>query len=484
MFVVIAVSLFLQLTAAVLALRLVKVTRMRIGWISIAIGLSLMAWRRVVVFEDLYTGRVLPEQIAFPEIVAVILSAFLCLGVATIGPYFASLEENYNLRLQSERKYRAVADLTYDWEYWLDTNLEYVYVSPSCARICGYASSEIMKDPKLMDQIIAGESVDAYKLSLTNILETRKPINDLLQVYNKDRQVRFVRHIALPALIDGEFCGIRGSFTDITEARKAKEEVVKLNQELEQRVGFRTQQLQEANQDLEAFVYSVSHDLRAPLRHLDGYSKAITEDYSDRIDAEGLMMLSRISTAASEMNSLIDGLLRLSKIARKDLNKEWVNASEIASLVVNECKASMPERVLTTQIEPNIWMFADRALLQNVLQNLIENSIKFSAKKDQSIIQICSNKDSNYLGFTIIDNGVGFYEKDKDKLFKIFSRLHSDSEYHGTGVGLATIARIVQRHEGKIWAESEQGISTQFHLQMPMPDKLGLETPDGVANNV
>lgn len=467
MYVVIVISIILQLTAAVLALRLVRITGMRLGWVSIAIGLSLMAWRRLVVFQDLYQGNVEPSQIMFPEAVAVVLSAFLCLGVATIGPYFRSVEENYKLRQESERKYKAVADLTYDWEYWLDEDLSFIYVSPSCYRICGHACTAIMQNPGLLEKVLEPKDYAVYSSSIHRIISEKESVNDILNVRHVDGNEYIVRHIAVPAYVDGNFCGVRGSFCNITEAHRDKLEVIRLNQELENRVQIRTNQLEAANRELEAFVYSVSHDLKAPLRHLDGYAKVICEDYSDKLDEQGRAMLSRISNAATEMNMLMDGLLRLSRVARKDLILEDVNLSAIAEVALADYKQNSPDTRTDLSVQQDIKVYADKALLQDVLINLIDNSWKFSAKKPETRISINRCAEPGYEGFTIEDNGVGFRKEDEDKLFKVFSRLHSDSDYKGTGVGLATILRIIQRHQGMIRADSEEGSSTKFTVLLP-----------------
>jgi len=469
--------------AAVLALRLVRITGMRFGWISIAIGLSLMAWRRLIVFSDLYTGRVQAEQIAYPEILALVLSAFLFAGVATIGPYFRSLEENYRLRQESERKYRAVADLTYDWEYWLDEAMRFVYISPSCERLCGYTRSQLLEEPHLIDKIFESDSLAVYKQSLQKVLETKEAVNDILKINRQGNGIGFVRHIATAAYVDGQFCGIRGSFTDITEAHLAKQEVEQLNKELEQRVQRRTRQLQEANSDLEAFVYSVSHDLRAPLRHLDGFAAAIAEDYEDKLDAEGKLMLSRIRNASKEMNALIDGLLRLSRIASKELQKEWIDVSAIAASIIDEYRGYADTQEFQVDLQPGVYVYGDKALIQNIVQNLVDNSLKYSDKTRPCQIAIASIEELGYLGFSVIDNGIGFSSSEESKLFKVFSRLHPESKYPGTGIGLASVKRAVQRHEGKVWAESEEGKYAKFCVLLPTPESLGIEDPNSLSQS-
>lgn len=480
---VIIASTVLQMLAAIAALRLVRVTGMRLGWLCIAIGLSLMAWRRIIVFSDLTTGKVLAEQIAFPEVLALILSAFLFAGVATIGPYFRSLEENTKLRMESERKYRAVADMTYDWEYWLDERLRFVYISPSCERFCGYGRDELAADPGLLERVFDPPSYAAYQRSLQEVLEKKRAVDEVLKMKSAGGGLVIVRHIATPAVVDGHFCGIRGSFSDITEAQLARQEVEALNKDLEQRVQRRTRLLQEANNDLEAFVYSVSHDLKAPLRHLDGFAKALLDDYGDKLDQEGKDMLVRISHASMEMNALIDGLLRLSRIASKELEKTWVDVSATAREVFDEYRYRLAGDIPEVEVEDGIRVFGDEVLIHSVLQNLIDNSVKYRDKSRPCRIAVRALKEAGMSGFVLEDNGRGFPAKDAGKLFKVFSRLHMDADVPGTGVGLASVYRVVLRHEGKVWAESVEGEYSRFFVLLPDPLPLADEAEGAVANS-
>jgi light-regulated signal transduction histidine kinase (bacteriophytochrome) len=238
------------------------------------------------------------------------------------------------------------------------------------------------------------------------------------------------------------------------------------HEELEERVDERTAQLAAANKELEAFSYSVSHDLRAPLRSIDGFSLALLEDYVDRLDEEGKDHLQRIRAATQRMGMLIDDLLNLSRMTRAEIRKQAVNLSALAHAVASVLQDAQPERQIDFRIEDRLEAKADAHLLQVVLENLLGNACKFTSKRTSPRVEFGKTKHNGSSAYFVRDNGAGFDSAYANRLFGAFQRLHGASEFPGTGIGLATVQRIVHRHGGEIWAEGavEKGATFYFTL--------------------
>ncbi|NHJ33146.1 MAG: hypothetical protein FK732_09795 [Asgard group archaeon] len=222
--------------------------------------------------------------------------------------------------------------------------------------------------------------------------------------------------------------------------------------------------VKERTQELEAFSYSVSHDLKAPLRSIAGFSKAIKEDYSNQLDDKGIDYLTRIIKSTDRMNELIGDMLDLSQISRADLIPESVNLSEITQEITNNLSQSYPEHDIEFDIQDNVLVKCDVKLIRIALENLLSNAVKFSLVKSKSIINFGEVKQDNKRVFFVKDNGVGFDMKYYDKLFGLFQRLHSIEEFEGTGVGLITVKRIIDRHKGEVWAESKVNEGATFYF--------------------
>jgi PAS domain S-box-containing protein len=264
---------------------------------------------------------------------------------------------------------------------------------------------------------------------------------------------------------------------DITDHRRNEEAVRRLNAELEARVAQRTSQLADANKELEAFSYSVSHDLRAPLRSIDGFSKALLEDYADRLDAEGQDYLRRVRAASQRMGDLIDDLLDLSRINRAELRRARLDLGVIARKIADGLHTGHPERAVEWSIAPSLGADGDRNLLTILLDNLLGNAFKYTGRRPAARIEVGGFDDNGRMVYFVKDDGAGFDMTYAQKLFQPFQRLHLPDEFDGHGIGLATVQRIVRRHGGRVWAEAavERGACFYFTLENPPTGELSLE---------
>jgi PAS domain S-box-containing protein len=289
-----------------------------------------------------------------------------------------------------------------------------------------------------------------------------------------DTQYRMLRHdgdyrtVAVRGVpvkeIDGTIREWIGTCTDITERARAEAEIRSLNNELEDRVQRRTAQLEAANKELEAFTYSVSHDLRAPLRHISGFSKILTEEFGPQLSAEARHHLQRIEEGTHRMGLLVDDLLNLARVGRRDLSLQVTGLKSVVEEVINGLKPDVGERQVEWKIGDLPYVECDTALIKQVFQNLLANSLKFTRPRARTIIEVAQEQKDGAAVVYVRDNGVGFSMKYADKLFGVFQRLHRPEDFEGTGVGLATVQRIIQKHGGRIWAEAELDKGATFYF--------------------
>lgn len=297
----------------------------------------------------------------------------------------------------------------------------------------------------------------------------------------EEREWTFIRkdgsrvpaNLSITALRDeaGGITGFVGQVYDLTERKQAEEAVHKLNHELEQRVVERTAQLTEANKELEAFAYSVSHDLRSPLRHIDGFLGLLREQLADSLDAQGEHYMDTIAHAVKRMGNLIDDLLSFSRMGRKEVVREPVDLGALLQEVVQEFEPETRGRTIQWRIGALPVVVGDRSMLRVVLTNLVSNALKYTQPRAQAQIEIgCLPHQSGHEDETVVfvrDNGVGFDMRYANKLFGVFERLHSVKEFEGTGIGLANVHRVISRNGGTTWAEGKVGGGATFYFSLP-----------------
>lgn len=263
---------------------------------------------------------------------------------------------------------------------------------------------------------------------------------------------------------DGTLRGFAKVTRDITERKRAQEEIVKLNEELEHRV----HELASVNQELETFSYSVSHDLRAPLRAIAGFSQALEEDYADVLDKQGKDYARRVNAATQRLNQLIDDMLTLSRVTRSEMSRDTpADLSGMAQSIVAQWRATQPDRQVEIVIQPHLETRGDPRLLRIALENLLGNAWKFTSKVPQARIELgTAGTEDDRIVYFVRDNGAGFDMTYSDKLFGPFQRLHTATEFPGTGIGLATVQRIIHRHGGRVWADSVVGEGATFYFTL------------------
>jgi signal transduction histidine kinase len=269
----------------------------------------------------------------------------------------------------------------------------------------------------------------------------------------------------------------------IRARQKAEDELRSLNQELEKRVEQRTAELQETNHELEAFSYSVSHDLRAPLRHMDGYTRILQQEYGPQLPEGAQHYLDRVRGAATHMSALVEDLLQLSRIGRQEPQRRMVSANELLEEARAEVLPEAGDRAIHWEVAALPQLEADPMLLRQVFSNLLSNAIKFTRPTPRAVIEIGSREEEGEIIIFIRDNGAGFDPRFADKLFGVFQRLHRQDEFEGTGIGLATVQRIVHKHGGRVWAESQVGQGATFYFSLPKKLSNRPDIPELIGAN-
>jgi len=360
----------------------------------------------------------------------------------------------------SEVRYRRLFETARDGILILNAGSgEITDVNPFLTDMLGYSRQELLG--KKLWEIGFFKDVTASHQAFRTLQDEGYVRYEDLPLETKDGRPMEVEFVSNVYAIDGEQviqCNIR----DITERKHTQDEVNKLNESINQRAA----ELEIANSELETFSYTVSHDLRAPLRSMNGFSKALFEDYPDKLDEQGRQYLKYIQESSNQMSQMIDDMLKLASITRGEIRKEPVNLSDVAASVAANLQITDPKRKVKFTIAPGIKAYGDAGLLRIILENLLGNAWKYTAHTAGPVIEFNTAQIEGKTTYFVRDNGAGFNMAFSDKLFRPFQRLHSATEYAGTGVGLASVQRIIKRHGGRVRAEGkvEEGATFYFTL--------------------
>ncbi len=366
-----------------------------------------------------------------------------------------------------ERKFRTLAENSPDNIARYDVNCQTVYVNPSLEKTLGHPASEML-GPTPVEAALINES-RAYHEKVAQVLKTGKDAEMDLVMPDKGEGTRFhnIRFVAERGM-DGAITGVLAIGRDVTERKQAEEEIQKMNQELEQRVVERTAQLEAANKELEAFAYSVSHDLRAPLRHIDGFLELLQKRTTETLDERSQHYMDIISDAAKRMSVLIDDLLAFSRMGRCKIAKKRVELGVLVQEIIREYEPETQGRFVHWHIADLPTVIGDPAMLRAALANLIGNALKFTQQRQTAEIEIGCLPNQNAETIVYVrDNGAGFDMTYADKLFGVFQRLHRVDEFEGSGIGLANVHRIINRHGGRTWAEGKVNRGATFYFSLP-----------------
>lgn len=347
-----------------------------------------------------------------------------------------------------------------------------VFVNDAFERQTGFSREDVIGRPP---GLWAPKNQQLQVERLRTAMKNWQPIREEVAIHTRFGEALWLE-IDLAPIADesGRFTHWVAVDRDISERRQQQQEILKLNNELEERVRQRTSQLATANKELESFAYAVSHDLRSPLNTVDAFSQLLLKLDSENISDKGKHYLDRIGVGVRHMGELIEGLLTLAQLSRGAIRSEPVDLSALATRIDNQCRAREPERQLQVYIHGGMNARGDARLLLAVFQNLLDNAWKFTSRQALARIDVgCQAGAGGETVFFVKDNGAGFDMAHSHKLFGTFERLHSPGEFPGTGIGLATVKRVIERHGGRVWAESKVGEGATFYFTLSMPEKVG-----------
>lgn len=378
----------------------------------------------------------------------------------------------------SEAQLRTVIDTVPHRISTQDSTGRFVLLNRAAASLYGLSPND-MKGLKPGDLLPSDSATSDISPDDLKVIETGQPlVIPRERVLDRRGENLIQKTIKMPILLSesGEM-GILAVSVDITDLVKAEDQIRKFTEELEEKVHQRTGELEAANRELSTFAYTVSHDLRAPLRAMEGFARILIDEKGTMLDDEGKRFLERIAGAGKKMNLLIEGLLQFSRGSRREMVHFSIPLSDLAMEITSDLHASAPERDVRFVIEPNIKAFGDPQLLKIVLENLLGNAWKFTSKQKSATIRFGTTQTARGQAFFVSDNGPGFKKDRSEIIFNVFERLHPESVYEGSGIGLATVRRIQERHGGQVWAFSEEGKGATFFFTLPGPGKHREENP-------
>ncbi len=389
-------------------------------------------------------------------------------GASKVARDITAARQTEEAQRVSEGRYRTLFEYAPDGILIADSESNYVDANTSICQMLGYTHDELIG--LHASNIVTEEEIQHIGPAL-NAIKAEANYHREWQFRRKDGSI-FPAEVIATKMPDGNLLAM---IHDITERKKIEKQIHQLNAELEQRVAERTAQLQVANKELEAFSYSVSHDLRAPLRHVAGFVELLKNDAGPLLSEKSNQHLATISKSAKRMGDLIDDLLAFSRVGRVEMQKTNVDLGGLVKEILTDLQGETKGRNIVWKIDPLPEVQADRSMLRQVLINLLANAVKFTRLRNPATIEVgCGPVEDNQITIFVRDNGAGFDPKYTDKLFGVFQRLHSSSEFEGTGIGLANVQRIIQRHGGRVWAEGAVDQGATFYFLIPK------QTPGGV----
>jgi PAS domain S-box-containing protein len=367
---------------------------------------------------------------------------------------------------ESEKQLRLVTDSAPVFIAYCDTELRYRFVNEGYARRLGLAREDILGEsiPEVL-----GEEAYASISEYVDATFRGQPVEFEIEVPYYDIGRHYMRCAYVPEVGEqGEVRGLVAVISDITDRREAEEEIRRLNKQLERRVRQRTAELEEANRELESFSYSVSHDLRAPIRHIGGFAQMPKQRVEPSLDETSLRYLNTIVQSTNRAGKLIDDLLSFSRTTRTEMRPTSVDMGQLVRETLRDLSFESNGRDIDWKIEELPEVRGDASMLRLVVQNLLSNALKYTRPCQRAVIEVGSRGNGDEVVFFVRDNGVGFDDRYADKLFGVFQRLHGSEEFEGTGIGLATVRRIVQRHGGRVWATGKVGEGATFYFSLPL----------------
>ncbi len=372
-----------------------------------------------------------------------------------------ALEQEIAVSKRLEERYKTIIKTAMDGFWLVDTQGRILDVNDAYGKLTGYSWEELQT--MSITDIEAAETAEATARHIQQIKETG---GDRFETRHRCKDGKIIDIEVSANYQETEGGRFFVFLRDITKRKLAEEEIKRLNAGLEHLVRDRTALLEASNKELEAFSYSVSHDLRAPLRAIDGFSHMLLDDYTDKLDAEGRRRLDVIRSSTQKMGQLIDDLLAFSRMGRREITQSDIDMAGLARAVGEELRTAIPERILQFTVNTLPPARGDQSMVRQVFANLLSNAVKFTRPREAAIIEVGGRADEGENVYYVRDNGVGFDMQYVNKLFGVFSRLHSVEEFEGTGVGLALVQRIIHRHGGRVWAEGKVNEGATFYFTL------------------
>jgi len=407
------------------------------------------------------------------QILSIITYALFWLaGCVGLVVFFKFRQKQEQRLVESEWKFRTVSESANDWEYWLSGSREIVYMSPVSKSITGYSPEEFRNNPDLLMNVIHPEDRNLYANHVQNFEDDRHE-EIQFRIISRNGQIKWLTHICAPLYMQNRFLGRRINNRDITERKKAEEELTKYREHLEELVKQRTVELEKmtgelarSNADLQQFAYAASHDLQEPLRTIAGFVKLLEKRYKNKLDEKADEFITYTVDGIKRMQQLIKDLLEYSLVGTKGLNFKPTDCSFVVEESISNLRAAIRETAALVTHDEFPTLMVDKSQMTRLFQNLIGNAIKFHGKETLAVHVSAQRKENEWV-FSVKDNGIGIDHIQVERIFVIFQRLHTREDYPGTGIGLAVCKRIVERHGGRIWVESEQGKGSTFYFTIP-----------------